>query len=206
MCSKSTAVRFATAKIASCGCSSRPRRRRSQADSIVAESARYNIGRATRTVNTPMRPLLFLMSDVQREFVFWLTSDSKPANAIAGEATGRFVLPADAWVVGYREIGQGAFVRTPQGKGLQVQGRFWIDPPTGRVLMSEMKIEDTDIVTTIDASYAVDTALGFSVPSEMRERYALSPDGMIVSGTATYSRFRQFTVQTDESLSPSPAR
>jgi hypothetical protein len=174
-----------------------------QADAIVAESARYNIGRASRTVNTPMRPLVFLMADVQPEFSFWIAPDPKPgAIADAAAAPGAFAAPDTAWVIGYRELGRGSFVRTPQGRMLQVEGRFWIDPATGRVLMSELRIDDTDMTTTIDVAYQVDAQLGFVVPAEMRERYVLSPDGMVVKGDATYTHFRQFTVHTEESLGP----
>jgi hypothetical protein len=170
-----------------------------QADTILAEGARYNIGRAARTVNTPMRPLLFLTAAVQPEFAFWIATDTQISTTNASDAA-RFTAPADAWVIGYRELARGGFVRTPQGKGLQVQGRFWLDPASGRVLMSELRIEDTDTVTTIDARYSVDAALGFSVPAEMLELYALSPDGMRVLGRATYGHFRQFTVHTEETV------
>jgi hypothetical protein len=178
-----------------------------KAESIMAESARYNIGRATRTVNTqPMLPLMFLSADVQPNFEFTRASDARPATVNAGEvADGHFRASIELWVVEYREVGRGGFLRTPQGRDLRAQGRLWIEPATGRVVMTELTTDDFDVATTIDVTYQEDPVLRFSVPAEMRERYVLSPDNMIVRGMATYSRFRRFSVQTDETIAaPQP--
>jgi hypothetical protein len=175
-------------------------------ESIVAESARYNIGRVTRTVNTPMLPLLFLTAANQPRFEFTRSSDVRPAAVKPAEAvSGHFAVSTSVWAIEYKEKERGTVIRTPLGKDLPAHGRFWIDPESGRVLMSELRTEDTNVVATIDVSYQSEPLLGLSVPAEMRERYELSPDGMVVTGTATYGRFRQFSVHTDESLS-TPAK
>lgn len=173
-----------------------------QAESIMDESARYNIGRATRTINTqPMLPLTFLEAGTQPEFQFKRVADARPANFTAAEAAA-YGLTASVWVVEFRETARGAFLRTPQNKYLKAQGRVWIEPEAGRVVMTELTTDDYDVATTIDVSYQFEAALGRVVPAEMRERYVLSPDNQLVKGVATYSHFRRFSVQTDEALAP----
>ena len=172
-----------------------------QAAAIVAESARYNIGRVTRTMNTPLLPLLFLTAGNQPRFKFKRSNDVRPDTVKTAElAQGHFGITAEVWVVDYREREKGTVIRTPQGKDLPANGRFWLDPNTGRVLMSELKSEDTPVKATVDVSYQSEPLDGLSVPAEMRERYELSPDGMLVTGTATYGRFRKFSVKMQEDV------
>jgi hypothetical protein len=93
-------------------------------------------------------------------------------------------------------------IRTDGEKDLPSKGRFWIDPATGRVLMSELSVENRNLRATIDVSYQSEPLLGLLVPIEMRERYEIRRDGSRVDGTATYGRFRQFQVKVDETLAP----
>ena len=93
-------------------------------------------------------------------------------------------------------------IRTDGEKDLPSKGRFWIDPVTGRVLMSELTVENRIIRATIDVSYQSEPLLGLLVPIEMRERYEAKKSGSLVDGQATYGRFRQFQVKVDEKLVP----
>jgi hypothetical protein len=178
-----------------------------QAASIVEESARYNIGRVTRTVNTPMLPLQFLVADVQDRFEFKRSNEARPANVKAAElTTGHFSVSTEVWVIEYREKSRGTIIRTLQGKDLPARGRFWIEPATGRVLMSELVCEDINLQATIDVSYQAAPLLGLLVPAEMRERYDATEDGTTVTGVATYGQFRQFSVHTDEDIAMPKAK
>jgi hypothetical protein len=170
------------------------------AASIVAEGARYNIGRVTRTMNTPMLPLIFLTAENQPRFAFTRSSNQRPATVDTIESAGHFSVSTSVWVIEYRERERGTVIRTPQGKDLPSRGRFWIDPSTGRVLMSELHAEDTNVVATVDVSYQSEPLEGLSVPAEMRERYELTPDASVVTGVATYGRFRRFSVRTEEDI------
>ena len=51
------------------------------------------------------------------------------------------------------------------------RGRLWIEPASGRVLMSEMITENDDVRGQINISYQSEPLLGLLVPIEMRERY-----------------------------------
>jgi hypothetical protein len=51
----------------------------------------------------------------------------------------------------------------------------------------------------VETSFAPNDALGLWVPATMSE-WAKAEDGYEVEGTATYSRFRRFTVKTTETF------
>jgi hypothetical protein len=151
-----------------------------------------------------MLPLLFLTHEVQSRFQFKVATDTRPTTVTQTEsaAAGQFHTSAEVWVIEYAEKRRGTVVRTPQGEDLPTSGRFWIDPETGRVLMSELLTRATGVAAAIDVSYQSEPLpglVGLSVPAEMRERYDLNA-AMVVTGRATYGRFRQFGVSTEEGL------
>jgi hypothetical protein len=169
-----------------------------QAEQIVNESSRYNIGNLERTVNVPVLALLILNPGNQPRFTFKRTDDSKPAIAAdtAPPAGG------DVWVIRYEEVEPSTLIRTTNGRDLPAHGRFWIDGVTGRVLMSELVAEDTFLQGTIDVTYRLDPGVALLVPTDMRERYVVRRDNSRVEGRAAYGRFRQFQVKVDEKIAP----
>ena len=184
-----------------------PSKSRSQVEAIVRESARYNIGNIARTMNTPMLPLEFLAAGVQKGFEFRRTTDSKPLRVSKPENPGGpFAVPENAWVIEYRETEKETVIRNQQGRNIYSYGRFWIDPRSGRVLMSELRADGGGVNVVVDVSYRSDDAAGVAVPVEMRESYdpiQTGANGPGVRGVATYGHFRQFRVQTDEAVAPS---
>jgi hypothetical protein len=80
--------------------------------------------------------------------------------------------------------------------------RFWIDPATGQVIMSELVVEDVFVRGTVVVRYQREATPGFLVPVEMRERYDVRRNNTRVEGVATYGRFRQFQVKVDETIAP----
>jgi hypothetical protein len=177
---------------------------REQVGKILRESARYNIGDIQRNVNTPVFPLLFLEETNRFRFKFKRTSDGKPATARPDASTdGAFRVSTEVWVIAYEEKESHTMIRTDQEKDLPSKGRFWIDPESGHVLMSELVAENRDIRAVIDVSYQSEPLVGMLVPIEMRERYeAKRRRYSVVEGYATYGRFRQFQVKVDEKLAP----
>src|SRR5471032_3276895 len=169
----------------------------SQADRIIEESSRYNIGNLQRTVNVPVLALVILDPANQRRFRFKRTDHDDP---LLGRATGR--MPDDVWVVEYQEVEKQTMIRTTNGRDLAARGRFWIEPDTGHVLASELIVEDSMIKGTIDVDYQLEAATRLLVPLAMRERYEIRRDGSRVDGTSGYSHFRQFQVNVDEKLAP----
>ncbi len=175
-----------------------------QVAAILSESARYNIGSLLRTVNTPTLPLIFLDAKNQPRFKFKRTSDARPA-AMTVEAPappGRFRIETEVWTVEYREQLSNTIVRTNSLRDLPSRGRFWIEPETGRVLMTELILENRQVRGVITVNYQSEPLLGLLVPVEMRERYDKLRDKSTIDGYATYGRFRQFQVKVDERLGP----
>lgn len=175
---------------------------RVQVGRILEESARFNIGEVTRNVNVPVFALQFLLPANQGRFRFSRTRDRVPDTFTRHDSpTAAFRTSAEVWILEYRETQPGTMIRTSARKDLPSRGRFWIEPTTGRVLMSELIARDRTVTATIDVSYQSEPLLGFLVPIEMRERYE-SRNGERIKADATYARFRQFQVNVDETFAP----
>jgi hypothetical protein len=175
---------------------------RIQVGRILEESARFNIGEVTRNVNVPVFALQFLLPANQGRFRFSRTRDRVPDTFARHDMpTGAFRTSTEVWIVEYRETQTGTVIRTATRQDLPSRGRFWIEPTTGRVLMSELIARDRTVTATIDVSYQSEPLLGFLVPIEMRERYK-SRNGERIKADATYGQFRQFQVNVDETFAP----
>ena len=169
---------------------------RSQMHAITIESARYNIGAITRTLNTPTIALVLLDPDIQPHVRFSRTTDTTPSLDLQMEEPGR---STDVWVVEFAERGMETLVRGPRGNFLPAEGRFWIEATSGAVVASELIVEAPDVSALIDVRYVLEPDLGVRVPDEMRERYRHRA-GDHVEGTATYGNFRRFLVQAEDSF------
>ena len=170
---------------------------------IIDESARYNIGTIERNVNTPTLPLLFLAPDNQPRFRFKRVPGHAPAiTRTPKEPSANFTIVTEVWVVEYEEVQRKTLIRTSAGRDIPARGHFWIEPATGKVLMSELTADSSAVRATIDVSYQSEPLLGFLVPIEMRERYEGRRDSTLIEGNATYGNFRQFQVRTEERIAP----
>ena len=181
---------------------------------IADESARYNIGSLQRNINVPVLPLLFLDSANQSRFEFTRVAPAQAGNGRAGGQGGKdaksvprdlparpaFAVSPEVWEIHYRETAAGTLIRTTGDRDLPATGRFWIEADTGRVLMTEFLLGDPAIRATIDVSYQSAPVAGFLVPVEMREDYQLIASKARITGAATYSKFRQFQINTDEQI------
>ncbi len=173
---------------------------------IIQESARYNIGDIQRTINVPVLPLMMLERGNQRRFRFKRVDD--PAKPAARERdrdlpdSPNFAVTTEVWVVSYQETRKPTLIQLATGGDIVSKGRFWIEPASGQVLMSELVTENADLRAQINVSYQSEPMLGLFVPVEMRERYSSTRRATVVEGTATYGRFRRFQVTTDEDLVP----
>lgn len=165
---------------------------RARAETIQAESARYNIGPIMRTINMPILALLFLEQKVQPIITFRRkhAGNVKRFAALAAER--------DVWLIEYKESQDGTLVRGAGDRDIPSHGRLWIDSATGRILRTELVSEDLSVRAVIDVSYRSEPGLDLLVPDEMREIYLLRRTESRIDGRAEYSRFRQFTVTTSE--------
>jgi hypothetical protein len=152
-----------------------------RANQIAAEGARYAMGGTNRTINNPLLALSFLQSTYRNRFRF----------AVRRLATD---LGPNVWIVEFEEASHPTVVRGSRNSDLVSRGRYWIDADSGRVLRTEVRVKDSVIST----SFAMDDAFELALPVQMVEEFPLGIGR--VKGTATYGRFRRFTVTTDEKL------
>jgi hypothetical protein len=179
-----------------------------QVKDIQEESARYNIGNVQRDINVPLFALRFLESGVQSHFEFTRVLDTprgkpgRPSTPQDMPRSAAFAVSPEAWEIQYKETQSPTMIGTTGDRDLPSHGRFWIDPLTGRVLMSEHILEDPLVYGAIDVSYQFEPALGFLVPIEMNEDYIVRSTSSHVRGTAKYGKFRKFQVQVDLQMAP----
>jgi VWFA-related protein len=162
-----------------------------QASRIARESARYNIGAADRTINSPVVALLFLQADQQPRFAF-----------SRGERAGAFSDRVD--VIAFQETERPTIIRTVQDADRPSSGRIWIERDTGAVLQTELMLTGAGISVTFTTMFRQDQRAGVAVPYRLEEAYVLASGRL--AGVATYDEFRRFTVRTDTSVSPGSPR
>jgi len=161
---------------------------------IVTESARYNIGDIERTINVPLLPLMFLIPENQWRFKFNVQKGAQPLSTSKDipSSSPRFTVSTEVWAIEYREVERPTVIRFVDGRrSIPVRGRFWIEPASGRVLMSELIAEDKIVHATIDVSYQSEPVLDLLVPIEMREAYWRGDQPTRITGIATYDGFRR---------------
>ena len=161
---------------------------------IMNDSSRYNIGDVRRNFNVPTLALLFLRPAYKPRFTFERVTDDDPRLGLE-----RPDAAADLWVIGYQEDWPTTVIRGRDSSNLPAAGRFWVEPASGRVLASELVVENDELAAIINVRYEVDLKMGHLVPAEMRERYENRQQNSRVDGTATYTDFRRFQVQVIES-------
>ena len=85
------------------------------------------------------------------------------------------------------------------GRDLMAHGRVWIDVATGRVLKTELQVEQPAIRATVTTTFHLEDRSGIAVPLEMREQYTFA-NGNRVNTVAIYGRFRRFDVSATEDI------
>jgi hypothetical protein len=155
-----------------------------QAQQIMLEGARYNIGTIERTINLPTLPLLYLTPAHRDRFTFELGKRD----------------PEDGTIVEFRETRGPTYISDRKGTDMPSTGRFWLDEATGAIRRTELDVVDPRVEAHIKVAYRLDDGLALWVPVRMEERYRDRRTTSEVRGTATYSRFRKFQVNTSEEL------
>jgi formylglycine-generating enzyme required for sulfatase activity len=156
------------------------------AEAIRDEGARYNLGAMRSTLGNPVLALAVLQASYQRRFKFSLGKEDR--------AVGTGV-----WTIDYQEVSSPAMITGEAGRGLFAHGRLWIDTATGRVLKTELQVEQPTVRAVVTTVFRFDERFTIAVPQEMRERYTLGT-GSSVHTVASYGRFRRFDVRADEEM------
>jgi hypothetical protein len=158
-----------------------------RAKAIADESGRYNLGAVRRTINNPVFALIFLQPDLRWHFKFTF---GKPDRRMGD----------DVRVIEYLEEARPTVITGLPGQDMVAYGRFWIEAATGRVVKTEVRVDERGIKATLTTVFRADERLSIDVPAEMHEDYELADSH--VSGNATYGRFRRFEVKATEELTP----
>ena len=155
-----------------------------QAEHIREEGARYNLGNMRSTLGNPVLALGVLQQSYQPRFRFSLGKEDRSFG------------PGVA-VLEYKEVGSPAMIRGEAGRDLPAHGRLWVDIATGRVLKTELQVEQPAVRASITTTFQAEEKSGIAVPLEMREQYTF-PSGNRVNTVASYGRFRRFDVNANE--------
>lgn len=160
-----------------------------QARRIAQESARYNLGRITRTMNVPDMALEYLQprhaARIRFETLRNETIDGRPVV-----------------VLRFSESAGPSIVRNLMGADLLARGRVWAEPDSGAIVRTELLLQDRVSNGTCTVDFRIDPRLGIRVPIKMTERYGMT--GETIDAVARYSDFRRFTVATEEKLTKPP--
>lgn len=162
--------------------------------SIITDSAKYNIGSITRNINTPLMALQFLDAANQPRFKFKHVGTDQPVFKDAQDQAANdvpvFRVSTEMWTVEFEERRRNTLIRSPSGGDVPAHGRFWINPTNGSVLMSEIVVDrgGDGVIATVTVSYQSEPLMGFLVPVEMRESYVRY--GERITGRAEYRKFR----------------
>ena len=162
-----------------------------QAQKIARESARFNLGRITRTINVPDMALEYLHPRNANRVKFEAPRDER--------VDGRTIV-----VLKFAELSGPSIVRDMRGADLLGRGRVWIEPDSGALVRTELLLQDRVSNGRSTVDFGVDARLGIRVPVKMTERY--SGTGQTIDAVATYSNFRSFAVATSEKVTKPPAR
>ncbi len=150
-----------------------------EAATLTAESARYNIGPGTRTVNVPLFALFFLVPANQPRFRFdWKGEEPAGATPLA--------------VIAYRERERPTMIRSPRGGGDRpARGLFWIDS-LGRVVKSRLVVDADGWTMETEVTFGWDVHVEAWVPMTMVEHHRRGHDESL-DCTAKYSNYRRFS-------------
>lgn len=161
-----------------------------QAQRIMNEGARYNLGGGTRNINVPTLALMYLGPDTRSGVRF---VEAKPDR------------PGDGRIIEFTEVRRPTLIATTGGRDLPARGRIWVDEVTGTITRTELHADDTGVEAEVIVSFELEPAVSSWVPRRMEDRFKRRGDTSEVRGVATYSRFRRFQVSTSEELAtPEP--
>lgn len=155
-----------------------------QAQRIMDESARYNLGGVDRNLNVPTMALAYLERRHQSRSTW---SPGRP-DAVDG-------VPAD--VLEFEEQPGPTLIRSAAGD-LRGSGRFWLQHGTGRVLKSDLLVQGHISTARLTVVYGAAAGIDLLVPLRMQERYVTPTE--TVTAEAAYSRFRRVGVSVDTSF------
>ena len=163
-----------------------------QADRIMAESTRHNLGSVSRTINIPTLAMMFLHARVRERFTFVSSGEEQLGTGVLTER------------VSFRETARPTLIKTTRGRDLPLDGQLWVDPATGAIVKTILNAADTSLRVGITVTFRRDDAVAIWVPAQMDEFYKEQNSSNEIFATATYTNVRKFNVSTDEKIGKPP--
>lgn len=156
-----------------------------QAQAVLWESARYNLGPTQRNYNLPTMPLVVLRPENRQHFSFSLRDR-------------RTFLGKRARVVAFEELEAPTLIRDPdKDRDFFLRGAFTLEEETGAVLRSEMWLNLRPGRSDLTVEYEWAEALSLWLPARMTENCDPAQ-----GGSASYAKPRRFGVTTEEKVVP----
>jgi hypothetical protein len=152
------------------------------------ESARYNIGPFERNFNVPTTALFFFKSANQARFKFAAKS------VVAADGT---------WEIAFHEKDRPTMVRTPDGRSIPSEGTIWVDPTSGRIVHTVLRLDliafargrSQNVHGSVDVVFRRVDALDMWLPATMVETFESRRgpgEWDRIDGHATYDNYRTF--------------
>jgi hypothetical protein len=162
--------------------------------SMKEESTQQNLGDVQREINLPTFALKILRKNEVSRFSFERSGFAK----IDGIQT---------WKIRFKEQTGRTLVSGGKGEALYSTGTLWIEPDTGRVLQTELHVENpyaaSGVKGEITVTYGTSKKVQILVPTIMVEHYESRYNN--VDCRADYSNFRPFEVSVQfEIAAPQP--
>ena len=123
---------------------------------------RYNLGNMWRTVNNPVLGIVVLQADFQHRFRYTL---GKPDPKVG----------PDVWVIDYQEEARPAIVRGRSDLDLFAHGRVSIQAETGRIVKTEVLLDQPGLRARITTLFRFDDRFGAGHRRFFRALFLLAP-------------------------------
>jgi hypothetical protein len=160
---------------------------KSQAQAILDEGARYNLGPVRRNYNVPTLVLAFLHPDLQPYFHFV----KEATETIDGRRVVR---------LGFRETARPTLIGGDTD--IPAEGRVWIDPDDGAVARTDLRVEDIPgargLSAELDTRFRPAAEFGLWLPVEMKDRWQWPEESYFFDARAGYVNFRRPQVEIEE--------
>lgn len=174
--------------------------RRDRLRRMTRESARYNLGDITRTLNVPTFPLIVIHPTHQGRFRFRAS-----APRLVGGQTIREIT--------FEERQRPTLVRSTEGRNVPLRGQLWVEQATGELVHARLDPEPRDVVSRVQVWFEHVPGLSLRVPVRMWEWYqvdgpirdgylnlGMGLTGVYVEALARYDDFRRYAVETREEI------
>lgn len=169
---------------------------------MTAESARYNLGDITRTLNIPTFPLIVVHPAHRDRFRLRVRGVRQEDGLTVREVT-------------FDETQRPTLVRSTEGRDVPLRGRLLADEATGAFIHARLDPAPLGVQSRIEVWFEQVPGLALRVPVRMWEWYQVAGvihDGAgaqgrayeraYIEGLASYSEFRRYGVEVDERLGP----